>query len=96
MCFSCEEVGHIVARCPNKKDKDEKWFNKFKGKKEFKSYKDYKGKCKKSCYIAKDSDSDNDEDEVFYISIKDESDNVENENMALISHLRKKWYMGDR
>ena len=21
ICFSCEEVGHIVARCPNKEDK---------------------------------------------------------------------------
>ena len=24
ICFSCEEVGHIVARCPNREDKDEK------------------------------------------------------------------------
>ena len=31
--FSCEEVGHIAARCLIKEDKDEKRFNKFKGKK---------------------------------------------------------------
>ena len=28
--FSCEEVGHILARFPNKEDKDDKRFNKFK------------------------------------------------------------------
>ena len=67
--FSCEEFGHIVARCPNKESRDERKSNKFKGKKDFKSYKDYKEKGKKSCYIAKDSDNDN-EYEVIYITIK--------------------------
>ena len=38
--FSCEEVGHIVVRCPNRVDKDETNRNEFKGKKEFKNYKD--------------------------------------------------------
>ena len=35
--FSCEEVGHIATRHPNKEDKDEKKRNKYKGKKEFKT-----------------------------------------------------------
>ena len=44
--FSCEEVGHIVARCPNKESKYDIKSSKFKGKKDFKRYKDYKDKCK--------------------------------------------------
>ena len=31
--------------------------NKYKGKKEFKNYKDYMEKGKKSCFMAKDSDN---------------------------------------
>ena len=42
--FSCEEVGHIVARCPNREGKEEKKNNKYKNKKEYKRYKEYKGK----------------------------------------------------
>ena len=34
--FSCEEVGHIAARCPNKQNKDEKKDHKYNGKKYFK------------------------------------------------------------
>jgi hypothetical protein len=83
--FSCEEVGHIVARCPKKEDKDEKKSNKFKGKKEFKNYKDYKDKGKKSYFTAKDSD--NNEDEMVYIVVKDESDD-EGDKMVIISHVR--------
>ena len=67
ICFSCDEVGHIDSKCPNKDNKDEKKFNKYKGKKDFKSYKSYKDKDKKSCYIAKDYDSD--EDEMVYIYV---------------------------
>ena len=88
ICFSCEVVCHVATRCPNKEIKDDKKFNKFKGKKYFKSYKDYKDKRKKSCYIAKDSNSD-DEDEMVYIAIKDELDDEDNEKMALISHVSK-------
>lgn len=95
ICFSCEEVGHITTRCPNKEDKDKKRNNRFKGKKEFKKYKDYKDKGKKSCYIAKDYDSDDNEEVVVYIAIKDESNKEENENMALISHVSKNntWFI---
>ena len=85
--FSCEEVGHIAARCPNREGKEENKHEKYKGKNDFKSYKDYKDKGNKSCYIAKDSDS-SDEDEMVYIAIKDELDD-ENDKMALISHVSK-------
>ena len=85
--FSCEEIGHIVARCPNKQSKDEQKGHKYNGKKDFKSFKD---KGKKTCFMAKDSkDSDNSEDEIVYIVVKDESDNDGEDKMALISHVRK-------
>ena len=58
----------------------------YKSKKEFKNYKDYKGKSKKSCFVAKDSNDS--EDEVVYIAIKDESNDEEDE-MAPISHVSK-------
>ena len=69
-------------------EKYDREFNKFKGKKYFKGYKDYKDKGKKSYYIAKDSDSDN-EDEMVYIAIKDELDDDYNKNISLISHVSK-------
>ena len=50
--FSCEEIGHIVARCPNKQRKDEKKGHKYNGKKNFKSFKD---KGKKTCFMTEDS-----------------------------------------
>ena len=31
--FSCEEIGHIAARCPNRESNDEKKSHKHKGKK---------------------------------------------------------------
>ena len=68
--FSCDKVGHIATKCPNKSDRDEKKFSKYKSKKDYKSYKD---KSKKSCYIA--NESDNEEDEMVYIAVKDYSDN---------------------
>ena len=59
--FSCDEVGHISTKCPKKDDKDERKFNKYEGKKDFKGDKSYKDKGKKSCYIAKYSNIDEDE-----------------------------------
>ena len=32
--FSCNKVGHIVARCLDKEDKDERRDNKYKGKRD--------------------------------------------------------------
>ena len=74
ICFTHKEFRHISTRCPNMEDKDENKLNKLKGKKEFKNYKDFKRKGNKSCHIPKDFDSDEDEDEVVYIVVKDESD----------------------
>ena len=37
--FSCEEIGNIATRCPNKDSKDEKKSHKYKGKKDSKSHK---------------------------------------------------------
>ena len=37
ICFSCEEVEHIVAICPNREDKNEKKSSKFKCKKELRA-----------------------------------------------------------
>ena len=92
ICFSCEEIGHITTRCPNKQNKDEKKGHKCNGKKDFKNHKSFKDKGKKTCFMAKDSKySDSSEDEIVYIDMKDESDNNEEEDeMALISHVRKK------
>ena len=69
--FSCEEVGHIAARCPNKDSDDEKKSHKYKGRKDSKNHKSYKDKGKKTCFMAKDFD--NSEDEIVYIVVKDES-----------------------
>ncbi|MDF3675370.1 hypothetical protein, partial [Enterobacter hormaechei] len=82
--FSCEEIGHIAAWCLKNKNKDEMKGHKCIGKKDFKSFKD---KGKKTCFMAKDSNDSNDEeeDEIVYIGVKDESDN--DEEMALISHM---------
>ena len=86
--FSCEEVGHIVARFPNKESKEEKKSSKYKNKKEHKNYKDYKEKDKKSCFMAIDSDSSSDNEEMVCIAIKDELED-ENDKMALISRVSK-------
>ena len=65
---------------------DEKKSHKYKGKKEFKGHKSYKDKVKKTFFMAKDSD--NSEDEMVFIVVKDESDGEE-DKMALISHISK-------
>lgn len=68
--FTCDEVGHIIARCPNKQDDEDKEENKpnrFKGKKDFRS-KSLKDK-KKSHDMAKEEESQ-EEDEMVYIAIK--------------------------
>ena len=57
-----------------------------KGKKEFKNHKNYKDKGKKTCFMSKDSD--NNEDEMVYIDANDESDD-EGDKMTLISHVIK-------
>ena len=88
MCFNCNEVGHIAARCPKKKN--------YRGDDKYKSRndednKDCKDKDKKSCYIAKEETndgSDDHDDEVVYVAIKDESDKDEDEVVALVSYVK--------
>ena len=87
ICLSCEEFGHISTRFPNIEGNDEKKSSKFKGNKVLKSYNDYKNKVKKSCLMAENFDS-NDNDEMVYTTIKYESDD-ELDNTVLISHVIK-------
>ena len=54
-------------QCLDIEDKYERRNNRFKGKKELKTYNDYKDKGKKYHYIAKDYDSDYNEEEVLEI-----------------------------
>ena len=71
--FNCNEVGHITARCPGKRN--------FKGNDNYKGRKsedrrEYKDKGKK-CYIAGEGDSNENDDEVVYAAMKDESNEDE-------------------
>ena len=89
--FSCEEIGHIADRCPNKQRKDEKKGHKCNDKKNFEGHKSFKDKGKKTCFMAKDSkDLDSSEDEIVYIVVKDDSNSDEEDEIELISHVRKK------
>ena len=105
ICFNCHEVGHIVARCPKKKNKrnkkdehnyknrDEKYEDIYKSRKDD-DYRSNKEKSKKSCYIVeKESDSESsmsDEIEVVYVAMKDDSDE---DTTTLISYVNRddKW-----
>ena len=62
ICFNCNEIGHIVARCPEKKNY--RGSDKYKNRRDEDS-KDYKDKGKKSCYIAKEETSNEHDDEVL-------------------------------
>ena len=84
--FSCEKIAHTAARCPNKERKDEKKSHKYNGNNYFKNHKSFKEKGKKTCFMAKDSN--NNEDEIVYIAIKDEYDD-EGDKMTLISHVKE-------
>lgn len=87
MCFKFNEVGHIAARCPEKKNY--RGGNKYKRRRD-EDKKEYKDKGKRSCYIAeeetKDASKDHD-DEVVYVVMKDESD--EDEATVLVSCTNK-------
>ena len=87
MCFNYNEVGHIAARCPEKKNY--RGGDKYKSRRG-KDKKYYKEKGKKSCYITeeetKDGFDDND-DELLYVAMKDVSD--EDEATALVSYVNK-------
>ena len=94
ICFNCNEVGYIVARCLDKKNWDERHGDKYKRRKDEDS-KRYEDRGKKSCYIAKEDSkiesSDSEEVEVVYVVMKDDSN--EDEATTLISYVKKsdKW-----
>ena len=83
ICFNCNEVGHIAARCS--KTKNYKGGDKYKSRRDEDS-KDYKDKGKKY-YIVEEDDSDEHDDEVVYVAMKDESD--EDETTALVTCVNK-------
>ena len=86
-CFNCNEVGHISARCLEKKNY--RGGDKYKGRRDEDS-KDYKDKGKKSCYIVEEEtkdDSDEHDDEVVYVAMKDKSN--EDEATALVTCVNK-------
>ena len=86
ICFNCNEIGHIFARCLEKNYRGDE---KYKSRRD-EDKKDYKDKGKKSCCIAeeetKDGSGDHD-DEVVYVAMKDEFD--EDEATALVSCVNK-------
>ena len=75
--FNCNEIGHIAARCPKKNNY--KGSDKYKGRRN-EHKKDFKDKGKK-CYIVQEDDSDEHDDEVVYVAIKDESDEIRQLNL---------------
>ena len=83
ICFNCNEIGHIVARCLEKKNR---WISdKYKGRRN-EDNKDYKDKGKK-CYIIEGDDSNEHDDEVVYVAMKEKSD--EDEATALLTCVNK-------
>ena len=65
--FHYNEIGHISVRCPKKKNY--RGSDKYKGRKN-EDRKDYKDKGKK-CYIVEEDDSNEHDDEVVYVAMKD-------------------------
>ena len=84
ICFNCNEVGHIAARCPEKKNC--RGGDKYKCRRDEDS-KDYKDKGKNSCYISKEETSDEHDDEVVYVAMKDEF--AEDEATTLMTYVNK-------
>ena len=83
ICFNCNKVGHIVARCTQKKNYREG--NKYKNRREDNS-RDYKDKGKK-CYIVEEENFEKNDDEVVYVAMKNESD--EDEATTLVTYVNK-------
>ncbi|MDF3686401.1 hypothetical protein, partial [Enterobacter hormaechei] len=86
ICFNCNEVGHIAARCPQKKDSKEG--NKYKNRRDD-DKRDYKEKGKK-CYIVEENSDDND-DEVVYVAMKDQSDEEEATTLVTCINKNDRW-----
>lgn len=89
--MSYNKVGHIVARCLDREDRDERKEGKYKRRRDDRDYKRNKdGKGMKSCYIVEEetkNESKSNDDEVGYVSMKEDSD--EDEKTSLISYVNK-------
>ena len=85
--FNCNEVGHIAAKCPEKINC--KGNDKYKGKRN-EDNKEYKDKGKK-CYNAKEDDSNENDDEVVYVAMKDELDEDEETTLVTCVNKNDKW-----
>ena len=83
ICFNINEVSHIATRCIQKKNHKEG--NKYKNKREGNS-RDYKDKGKR-CYIVEEENSDENDNEVVYVAMKDESD--EDKKKKLVTCVKK-------
>ena len=86
ICFNWNEVGHIAARCLEKKCY--RGGDKYKGKRN-ENNKDYRDKGKK-CYFVEEDSNEND-DAVVYVAIKDESDEDEATTLVTCVKNNDKW-----
>lgn len=85
MCFNCNEVDHIIFRFLEKREN--RSGDKYRTRRD-EDNKDYKDKGKKSYYIVEEEtgDGSNDhDDEVVYVAIKDESN--EDEASIVVSYV---------
>ena len=88
-----QQLGHIIARCPNREEKDErkeKMYKEMRDDRDYKKNKDSMVKGKKSCYIVEeetDTKSKSNDEEIVYIFMKENYD--EDEKTKLISNVRK-------
>ena len=82
ICFNCNEVGHIAARCSQKKNYKEG--KKYKNRRE-NDNRYHKDKGKK--YYIVEEDSDENDEELVYIAMKDESN--EDKAMTLVTCVNK-------
>ena len=88
ICFNCNEVGHIVARCTQKKTYKEG--RKYKNRKEDDG-KGYRDKGKKSCYIADEQDFDEHDDEVVYVAMEYKSNEDEATTLVTCVNKNDRW-----
>jgi hypothetical protein len=90
--FKFNEVGHFIAKCPNRSENDRNDKNDFKYRKDG----DYNDKGKKSCYIAEEEytkssfDDDKEVVKMVYVAINQDPNGERYEReTTLISHVSK-------
>ena len=88
MCFNCNEVGNIATRYPDKSNNRNE--DKFRGRKGD-GKKGYKDKGNNSFYISDEQYSDESDDEVVYVAMKDESDEDEATTLMTCVNKNDRW-----